>query len=204
MYKVLIALALVFGSGSEEAVSSDRPSPLHLEITRDGEFKVLVSRSNSIGIGILFGLVGAGVATASQTGEDNKREAAVSSGADSANCRAGFESALRGHLESNGFALHNQPSDRSPKLEIEIIACGFRVLERHKGEIAAFFDAEYRIVSPDVERAGKPKRLFQTGEFRGGWMEFEASPTLAASEFKKVLERAGQKLANRIIYSKGN
>lgn len=204
MYQTLFALALVFGSCSANAANTDRPSSLHLEITRDGNFQVLASRARSHGIGILFGLVGVGVVSASKTGQDQERAAAVSSEAHAANCRSGFESALRDRLENSGFVFHNDPSDRSPSLEVEIIACGFRILERPKEEMAAFFEAKYRFVPHNADRAVKPKRLFQTGEFRGGWMEFEESPTLATSEFQKVLERAGQTLANRIVFSEGN
>ncbi len=203
MRHALCALVVIFILGSVEAAEPEGALSLHLKITRDGNFEVLSSRSKSYGMSVLFGLVGVGVASASKGGRDNEREQAISSEALAANCRFEFERALYDHLENNGYVVDIDPSERSPSLEIEIVACGFRVVERRKGDLAAFFEAKYRFTRPGVARTKKSRRLFQMGEFRGGWMDFERSPTLAADEFQQVLARAGQKLANRIIYSKG-
>ena len=199
----LCTLVVIFTLGSVEAAELEGASSLHLKITRDGNFEVLSARSKSYGVSVLFGLVGAGVASASKGGRDNEREKAISSEALAANCRAEFERALYDHLENNSYVVDIDPSERSPSLEIEIVACGFRVVDRRKDDLAAFFEAKYRFTRPGVKRAKKSQRLFQMGEFRGEWMDFERSPTLAADEFQQVLARAGQKLANRIIYSKG-
>lgn len=202
MRQVLHALVLMFVFGGVDAAGPERAPSLHLKITRDGDFEVFSSRSKSYGISVLFGLVGVGVASASKGGSDKEREKAVSSQASAVNCRTGFVRALYDHLVNNGYVVDNDPGELTPTLEIEIVACGFRVLERRKGDMAAFFEAKYRLVRPDSDRAKRSRRLFQVGEFRGGWMDFERSPALAVDEFQQVLARAGQKLANRIIYSK--
>ncbi len=187
-----------------DAAEPGRASSLHLEVTRDGEFEVLSSRSKDHGVSQLFGLIGVGIVSASRSASDGEREKAVAPDGDPALCRNGFERALSDHLEDNGFRIYVDRSDQLPSLEIEIVACGFRVVKRPKGEMAAFFDAEYRFTKAGAQRAKKQRRLFQVGEYRGAWTDFEQSPAFAAEEFQQVLEHAGRKLANRIVYSRGS
>ena len=204
MRQVPYALVLLFVFGGVDAAGPERAPSLHLKITRDGNFEVFSFRSKSYGISVLFGLIGVGVASATKDGKDNEREEAISSETNALNCRTGFERALYDRLEYHDYVVLTDPGERFPTLEVEIVACGFRVLERRKEDLAAFFEAKYRFTRPGIKRAKKPRRLFQVGEFRGGWMDFERSPTRAADEFQQVLARAGQTLANRIHYSRGS
>ena len=201
------ALLLLLAAGTVGARESAATSHLHLQITRDGKFEVFASRAKSGDTAIaiaLLGFVGYGIVTSSKSENDTERERQVAPDAGPRTCRIGFEQALSSHLEKKGFAIEAEPDETLPVLEVAIVSCGFRTLDRSNGDMSAFFETKFRFTQAGARRSRKPQRLFETGKLRAAWSEYENSPALAADELQLVLSRAGQKLANKIVYSREN
>ncbi|MDD9998228.1 MAG: hypothetical protein OXP09_03540 [Gammaproteobacteria bacterium] len=177
---------------------------LYLSIVRDGEFEVILSRSKGVDASVLFGWVGITLMMDSRHARDTEREALVAPGAEATVCRSGFERALRNRLEEKNFFVAIEPNRQLPVLKVKIVACGFRVLNRSTKEMSAFFDATYRLRQAGTRQSPRAQRLFVAGNVLAAWSEFEQSPALAADEFQQVQMRAGQTLANKIIFAGGN
>ena len=190
------------------AAIAEHPAPangLSLEITKDGEFQVLLSRNQGPGASFLFlGLIGYGVLAGSQSSRDNAREEAVTVKMTAAVCRDEFERQLINHLEGKGVIVESEPNDHEHSLNVEIVGCGFKVTNRTIETVSAYFEAEYTLAPSNNVRSKKPNRLLVIGKHSARWSEFEQSKALAAEEFQEVLSRAGLILANRFIYSKEN
>ena len=198
------ALLLLLLVGTVDAQGPAPASHLHLQITRDGNFEVLSSRVKSGDSTIalmLFGVIGFGLATTMKHASDTELEQQAVPDAGAATCRYAFEQALNGHLQNNGFLIETERDKKLPVLEIAIVACGFRPLDRTSGEMSAFFESKFRFTQAGARRSKTPQHLFETGRLRAAWSEFENSPALAADELHRVLSRAGRKLANKIVYA---
>lgn len=201
------ALLLLLAAISVHAQQSAAASHLHLKITRNGNFEVFASRAKSRGetIGIaLFGAVGLGIVMATKNASDSMREKQVVPKKNAATCRYAFEQALYDQLGKNGFVIQTEPDEKLPVLEVAIVACGFRPLNRNSEEMSAFFESKFRLTQAGERRSRTPQRHFEMDKLKANWSEFENSPTLAANELHQVLTRAGQKLSTKIVYARKN
>lgn len=188
-------------------VIAERPAPassLHLEIAKDGEFQVLLSRNQGPGASTIFlGLLGYGVLAGSQASRDNARERAVAESITAVVCRDGFERELVNRLEGEGIVVESEPNSQTSSLTVRIVGCGFKVTDRTNETVSAYFEAEY-VLGPSIsEKRKKLKRLLVIGRRSAPWSEYERSGAVAAGEFQEVLSRAGRTLASRFIYSRG-
>ena len=196
------ALSLLLTAGVADAAPP--VSHLYLKIVRDGDFEVFLSRSKGVDASVLFGWVGITFMMDARHARDTKREAQVAPDSEATVCRNGFEWALQERLEEENFSIAIESNGQLPVLEVKIVACGFRVLNRSTAEMSAFFEAKYRFTQAGARRSTRAQRLLEIGDARAAWSEFEQSPALAADEIQQVLMQAGRKLANNIIYAGGN
>ena len=156
---VLVLLALLTAGAADAAAPA---SQLYLKIVRDGDFDVLLSRSKGVNASILFGLVGYTLMQNSRHASDTEREAQVAPEAEAAICRNGFERALHDRLEEQGFDVAIEPNKQLPVLEVKIVACGFRVLNRSTAEMSAFFEATYRFRQAGSRRSTRSRAALRT------------------------------------------
>lgn len=208
MKEPIIKIAYIFLSltcffGAETLAQPSIPRQLFVEIVKDGNFEVLLSRSKSgTASAVFFGLIGGGIESASRASSDTQREKRVAGELAETSCRTRFESALTEHLRNNNTVIVDRETLGITRLSVEIVACGFKVMNRENEGLSAYFEATYHLTLSNEKKTKKPKRLLVVGKNRSQWIEYEQSGELAAQEFQQVLDKAGRKLANKVIYLK--
>lgn len=185
------------------------PGSVLVAIETDGEFEVLHSRAKTTGTGVvLFGLIGYGIEESSRVGDDNQREAQVLAFLPTDDCRTGFEDALVAKLEEKGYAATVVASHKyaagsfDQTIRLKIRACGFKLANSSSDEVSAFYAASYAIDKAGQKPAREMTDMLITGAFRSDWSGFVAEPEIARTEFESVRVRAGQRIANRLIYGR--
>jgi|GEM_PF-5710836 len=183
------------------------PIAVHYSLEKEGKFHVLYSRANSNATGAaLGGLLGAGIQAGVENGKDERKEAAVLAYIAVTDCAPLLETAFFERLENTGdYSVVDADSevpeaDSDLKVELTIDRCGFKLVNSERMFVAAFAEARYRIFSLDEAKPKSAERLLLLGKSRSTWDGLLNEETEIPLRFERVLKRAGQRLANKVIY----
>jgi len=192
---LLLCAQAAFGDGMD-------PKTATLHVEKTGKFQVLVSRVETSGTStVLFGLIGAAVTSSVENNKDTARENELLPLIGDPSCEKVFRTSLANRLAEKGHTLAGEAQDSGPQIHLKIEACGFRIVDRETGEIAAFFAADYRLYDEPVSKARDLERLLLTGRNRYAWADLLDNPETVADEFRSIQSKAGRRIANKLIYS---
>lgn len=199
---VAIFLTSVLQTGSAEA----QVKVVYHEVAKEGQFFVLYSRAagNATGAAI-GGLIGASIQAGIENGKDEKKEKQVLEHLPSSECAPLFiESFLENLSASPDFSVAaDQPEgDDYVQVELTIDRCGFKLVNSERMFVAPFAEARYRIYRASESKPKKASRLLLIGKVRSTWEDLLAQPADIALRFERTLQKAGKRLANKVIYSK--
>jgi len=219
MFKKLTASAFAILSISCGPVHNElRPKPsevralkkLAITIPREGEFTVINERAKATAVpAVLFGAIGAAVASSYNTSEDSKDAKVISLGIGDPNCRDLFRASLANTLEG-AQGIQAQIFDRAlePKegsgfdgvLELDIHQCGFRLVDQNTQVLAAFIE-----LGVTLELTTSNEKIWDDRESIVGMDRFYLSslrddPEMIRREFEDLLTDAGTRIANYILY----
>lgn len=179
-----------------------------IDIDGTASFDVLHSRAMSTATGAaLFGLIGAGIEEGSRKSSDENLEAELEPHLTDLDCRTAFVGGLVSRLEEKGFETVVAESGTRRRdaydyvIRIKLRNCGFKMTNTQNREMAAFYYAQYGIEKGD-EKASKLGDLLMTGRTLGSWTEMMSDTERCESEFVKVRQKAGRRIANKLIYRK--
>ena len=201
--KCLLVIALV-GLISTTATAEN----IYLEIKQIGKFEVLYDRAKSTATGaVIGGLIGAAVEDSIRNDKDKKKEADVLRHLENPACEGPIISALREKLLSKGKILEvveTSHKNVGMHLKLSVKSCGFKLVDATLHEVAAYADLRAKLyvdgdLDPDFE-----KRFYLTSKNQQPFPTLLSESEYIEAEFLSALERAGKRLANKLIYRKGN
>jgi len=202
----LYAIFIMAGNLSPQVVFA-APITLEYSLEKTGEFLVLYSRAVSNATGAaLGGLIGASIQAGVENGKDKRKEEQVLEHLASSDCAPFLETSFLENLVATGdYEIVEKTSGKSPedpdlKVELTIDRCGFKLVNSERMLIAAFAEARYRIYSPSESKPKKADRLLLLGKSRTTWDGLLDEQTEIPLRFERVLEKAGKRLANKVIY----
>jgi hypothetical protein len=187
---------------------------LAVRFADDGDFTVVDERANAlhpIAAGAAFpllALVGEAVATGVNHYRDDKSTEALRAFLDSAECRAGFQTAFEDTLRKAGKptvqVVADAPDDLRASgfdavLEFSIDDCGFRMTNGVTEQIAAFIALQAKLVQADGT-VGWDDRETVIATTSSSVEQLRNEPDLARIQFEAVLRDAGRRMANNLLY----
>lgn len=186
---------------------------LEYSLEKEGKFHVLYSRAAGSATGAaLGGLLGASIQAGVENGKDAKKEKEVLEHLESSACAPLFEeSFLESLAEAGDYSIVDKPvgkaarksaADASVRVELTIDRCGFKLVNSERMFVAAFAEARYRIYSPTQPKPKKASRLLLLGKEHSTWDGLLNDKSEISFRFERVLEKAGKRLANKVIYFK--
>lgn len=182
---------------------------------QQGEFAVFNERAKAnaapavAGMFGLVGLIGVAAVDAQNVSADGKQAKAFGASLEQVDCRAPLQSSFEHTLkEAKRFVayVYNRPLERSETegvdgiLEFDIHHCGFRLVDQNKGEVAAFVELSAHMTPSGSRNAIWDDRESITGSDRYSLSTLNTDPELVRKEFIKVLQDAGARLANQLLY----
>ena len=202
-----ICFVVAVGLLASPALSLASEGRVLLRIEDDGEFEVLHARAENSGTStVLFGLIGYGIEEGTRSNKDKVREEAIAGHLTDTDCRAGFESALVDRLREKGFeptvVTGKQKTDESFDwvLKIRILACGFKKTDTTAEELSTFHLSTYELESGTKKLSEDRVDLLLTGTQIGSWEQILSDTIVADEEYLSVKNKAGRRIANKLIY----
>ena len=206
-HALLVVLLLAAGGARADDAEVHRNVVVFLE--DPGKFEVLYSRAESSATGaVLFGLIGYGVEESTRNSNDTKREEAIEPALGDITCDQFVVDALTSRLEEKGYAVEVR-EEKAPRsasdgyvIRVDIVACGFRMINTTSDEVSSFFAANYEVLKPGQVRSKKMEEMIVTGSEKASWETYLNNRDMADSEFDAALIKGGRRIANKLIYSK--
>ncbi|WP_027329954.1 hypothetical protein [Marinimicrobium agarilyticum] len=197
--KPLFLAALLFPPA---AFSDDVKPPVFIDVKDKGKFDLLFDRAKSTATGAAVGgLIGAGVEAAVRSGNDEEKLEQLRPFLSVETCETELLSAFEEKLSGRGYTVENEAPSKSNALtvELEIKECGFKVVNSQTLAMAAFINFETR--SDDTALLSLNDETFHFyGKERYQFAELVDMEGDINSAHKKVFQKAGVRLANKIIY----
>ncbi len=185
-----------------------KDSQFRIEVTNYGDFDVFYYRSQSTaGPAVLGGLVGAGIATGVNKSKDTKLESKITNKTGKIVCHEDLLNAFKEKLVAKGdFAIidSQEPHEKNnvQTVTLAIKDCGYKLANQENKLLAAFVTFKVKIrktktseINLDESFMIKSSKHYQLGYLL-------ENTAVVSSEMKAVLEKAGKRLANKIIYFK--
>lgn len=179
-----------------------------LVISKDGEFTVFDERARATGTpAVLFGLVGAAVASAANASADEESANSLAAFLEHAECRGRFQAAFERTLaeskrisaEPKPDLVHAKQSGADAVVIFRIESCGFRLVSQESLEMAAFIDLSARLELSNGE-VGWDDRETVIATTHTTLAGLKREPALARRLFEEVLDDAGRRMANNLLY----
>lgn len=200
---ILLALTLVMTSVGSMATEKTKEIGFILE--REGNFEVLHDRATSTATGAaLFGLVGAAIESGVDSSNDSKKEAQLLERLPNANCNESLVGSLvqtLGKAKSLNFQMiESKDQVYDLLLNLKIDSCGFRIVNTVNYKLAAYVDVKMELTEQDAKKPILKEKLLIQGKKRMQFYELLADDDTLLAEFIRVQEKAGKRIANKIIY----
>lgn len=183
---------------------------ISLVVQGNAEFDVLYHRVESTATGAaLGGLIGAGIETSIRSSADDKKKAQLVEYVGDLSCKSTLIHALEKKLGDSGFVLlaapkarkknvENQPGGLS--LEIVLNSCGYKMVDTVTQKVSAFIYFDAILKQADGSLAQIDKQNFFLGRKQYNFEDLVAQNSEIDAELIELLARAGNRLANKIIY----
>ena len=184
-------------------------------IPNDGAFVVLLDRATATPApAFLFGLVGAAIASAHNTSRDTEKMTALNPHLANFSTRATFAEAFGQTLKVSGrpnnvHLLEALPDDNESKdfdavLTFNVLTWGLRLPNRDEERLAPFIELE-----TTLRRASDNQTLWSMhdtflGQKRTFFADYKEDGPMLRKELKETVASAGARMANKIIYPRGN
>ena len=174
------------------------------------KFDVLYHRVESTATGaVIFGLIGAGIEEGVRSNKDKEKKSQILEHMDNPSCNKKFLSSLQKKLTDKGYESklvkdgdNNNVTENDLLLEVKTNLCGFKMVDTTADKVAAFIN-----FSADLKKDGKSIPFDENYTFTGkksySFHQLLDSDVNLDNEFEDVLVRAGKRLANKVIYRKG-
>jgi hypothetical protein len=184
-------------------------------IPNDGAFVVLLDRGNATPApAILFGLVGAAIASAHNTSRDEEKMTALNPHLANFSTRATFAEAFGQTLKVSGrqnnvYLLQAPPDDNESKnfdavLTFNVVTWGLRLPNRDEERLAPFIELETTLRrSSDNQNLWNMRDTF-LGQKRTFFSDYKEDGPMLRKEMKETVANAGARMATKIIYPRGN
>jgi hypothetical protein len=167
----------------------------------DSAFTVVDSRMDETGTAaVFFGLIGATINSIDNNSEDDAKAEPLKATAEALDVPNLVMQALRARLEARGgVELAGTPDGASHTLIVEIGEWGLvRRASRPSTEMRTFLKLTLRMVDARNRAAWGPQRENSIGQFNAELAEF--TPEVFQSEMEALAVRAGEHVANLLIY----
>jgi len=184
-------------------------------IPNDGEFIVLLDRATATPApAVLFGLVGAAIASAHNASRDTEKMTALNPHLTDFSARATFAETFGQTLnvsgrQNNVYLLEAPPDDNESKnfdavLTFNILTWGLRLPNRDEERLAPFIELE-----TTLRRSSDNQTLWDMhdtflGQKRTFFSDYKEDAPMLRKELKETVANAGARMATKIIYPRGN
>jgi hypothetical protein len=166
----------------------------------DDAFEIIYSRMDETATAaVFFGMVGAIASSAIHANEDDAREDPLRATADSLELRRLIHEALNARLQARGAVPLAPPESASHTLVVDIGEWGLvRRAQLPDTTMRAYLKLNISLVDPRGRRVWGPQREHSVGQLNGDLSEF--TPEVFRAEMEALAARAGNSVANKIIY----
>lgn len=182
---------------------SDAPQSIAIVFEDEGKVDVLYHRAMSTSTGaVIGGLIGAAVEEGVRDGKDDKKLALILPHLRDPVCTKQFLLALTEKLEAGGYQpMYSEDSQSSPLiLQIDIDSCGFKMVNTSTQKVSAFISFEAKLMSVKKREPELEEKFYLNSKEHYQFEELVATSEKIQPEFDLALEKAGRRLANKIIY----
>jgi len=177
---------------------------INLSISNDGKFDILYHRFESTATGaILGGIIGGTIEEGVRKGKDTKKKKEILNLLSDATCRTRLIDTFIGKLSYNDIIVLEEDNIKKNKkskfwLEINILKCGFKMVNSATKEVSAF--VEFKTKIRNKNKTTLKKKLSIIAKNKYSYQNLVANTETLNNELTLVLIKAGQRLANKIIY----
>jgi len=191
------AILLLFLCAFNVSAGANDKSPINLTID-DGEFDIIYHRAGTNSSGaILFGLIGAAIQEGTKSSQDEEKQQQILPLITSSSCSAQFDVSLKNKL----MKKHVFSEEKSiPNLTVKIDKCGFKVVDSTTMLMSSFVLAKFTYNG--LSKETYEETIYITGKKKYSYDELIKNISTSNEEFEKVKKKAGQRIANKIIYKK--
>jgi hypothetical protein len=181
---------------------------IYIEIVGKGEFEVIYHRvlSNAFGAAI-GGLIGAGIQSSVEAGKDQKKTDELSPLIKKETWKTEFLDTLNDKLEAEGFEAvwvddHKDAGDGFI-LRVYPESYGFKMVNTTTMMVSAFiaFKADFSAGNAKNTNAEEKEAYYITNKNQYPYEKLLEENSPVNSDLEAVLEKAANRLANKIIYS---
>jgi len=180
-----------------------------LEVSQSRNYEVVYDRASSSATGAaLAGFVGAAIESGIDSGNDSKKRKKLDEFISDPACSTNLYDALKNKLSGANFeiidksTLSKKEIKKTLTLRVNVQQCGFKKTDTNTGAVSSFVRAKVGLKQhkKTVDNLGKTAYLLGKNQY-----SFESlleSGEQIQKELSSVLERAGKKIANKVIYRK--
>ncbi len=203
--KIFILLSILLAS----SMALSQPKEIKIKLTNKGDFDVFFHRSQSTTTGAIFGgLIGAGIEMGVDKSKDTEMEKTLIEHTGAINCHELLIESFKIKLNKKEqlYQISDEENSENYKhrmtLTLNIKDCGYKLANQESGELAAFVSFKAKL-----KEHGSKKLLLDESFMIKSKKHYLFSELLENSDSIKqhidgVLEKAGKRLANKIIYHK--
>lgn len=187
---------------------ADLTKTIYIETVGAGKFEVVYHRALSNATGaVLFGLIGAGIQSGVEADKDKEKTNELIPLITKGSWRTRFLDSLNDKLEAKGFSAVwiNDEVDTSDGVVLKIYPekYGFKLVDTSTRMVSAFVTFKARVYkgnSKNNEEEDK-EEYYITNKNQHTYQSLLVENSPANSDLVAVLEKAGKRLANKIIYN---
>jgi len=179
---------------------------IYIEIVGEGKFEVLYHRvlSNATGAAI-GGIIGAGIQSGIEAGKDEEKTKKLSPLIAKETWKTQFLDTLNDKLVAEGFKAVWVEDSRNlgngTVLKIYPGQYGFKMVDTSTRLVSAFIDFKASFSSGNMKKEGEKEAYYITNKNQYTYENLLTDSSPVNSDLQAVLEKAANRLANKIIYS---
>ena len=207
-FNLLIVSALFMFQTSNINAADDKN--ISFSVPETDRFEVFFHRVQTDATSaIFFGLLGAAVDEGVQSNKDAEKKLELLAGRDEPSCADQFIQSFTDKLSAKDYSIDvSRVSDATQNhtkkglwLNIKNVVCGFKVVNTQTSDVLAFMSFQSYLMKDNKKLAFDENHMvFSKKEHQ--FFELTNSSEKTQQELSFVLNRAGRKLANKIIYRK--
>jgi len=185
---------------------------LAIVVPAEGEFTVFYERAKATATpALMFGLIGASIASAHNKSEDEQLAKGMSNYLDGFSCRSVFKESLVKSLTESGLFSEIQVFDKEPDtaqlskydavLIFEISNWGIRIVERGQTELmSSFVELEAKMVHSSTSNVIWDEHDTVLGQKKRTLGSYQNDKESCMKDIQEAAEDSGRRMANILIY----
>lgn len=181
---------------------------IYIEIVGKGEFEVIYHRALSNAFGaVIGGLIGAGIQSGVEANKDQEKTNQLSPLINKESWKTNFLETLNDKLEAGGFEAvwvdDHEDVGGGFVLRVYPESYGFKLVDSSTLMVSAFiaFKADFSGGNSKTANEGEKEAYYITNKNQYPYESLLEENSPANSDLEAVLEKAANRLANKIIYS---